>query len=495
MGVIQRQGIKQSIVFLLGAVIGGLNTIFIFTYAFQPNEIGLIRVFQDAAILVTSFIILGSSGLTIRFFPKFKDKDSGHHGFLSLILTMTGIGSLIFLLFVLGFKDQIIDFYRDRSPLISQYYYWLLPVAIGLSLSGQLQQYSSNFLRLTVPVIISQFIKPLMTILALAYVWHWITFSQVVHVFSLWYLVGVLILIFYIRYLGEWHINLNWRKFIDRKLFKEMSTYALFGLLVSSSNNLIFKADTIMLASMTDLKLAGIYSIPAFIASMLLIPTNSIISVSSPIISQAFHDHDFTEINTIYKKTSLNLSIIGLLFILLITASIGDLFDIMPHGDLYRVGIPVVYLLLFARLFDMITSVNNEIIGYSKHYKISFYLVMVSGILNIALNYLLIPKLQILGPAVATVLTLFLYNTYKLFFIYRKFGLQPFGKNTHKVFLIAGFVYLLTLIPLDTGLPLINILVKSAIITFVFVLLTIRWKISPEFTSIFVNLWERFKPH
>ncbi len=491
MGVIQRQGIKQTAAFLLGAIIGGINNLLVFPAALAPNQIGLIRLFQDLAILVAPFLLFGTSGLTLRFFPKFRNKENGHNGFMRLLLSVISIGILLFSIGMLAFKEQIIELYQERSPLFGLYYYFLLPIAIAYGLTAFFNQYSSNFLRLTVPAIISQSTKPIMTIIALAYMWHWASFTQVVSVFSGWYVVSLVLLIFYISHLGQLHWTKN-KDFLTKPLVKEMGSYALFGIMASAGSNFIYKMDTFMLSSMTDLAQTGIYTISAYIASIVMIPTNSLISISSPIISTAWHDNNLEEINTIYKKASLNLSIIGLLYILLVFASIHDLFDFMPNGEIYQVGVPVIFILLASHFFNMITSVNTEVIGYSTYYRINFYALMLTGLLNIGLNYILIPRYQLLGPAVATTISLFFFNAFKLGFIYKKYGMHPFGKGTLKILVIALITYCFTLLPVQTGMPLINIIIKSTIIILIFVLLTLRWKVSPGLNQISENLIKKF---
>ena len=490
MGVIQRQGIKQTAAFLLGAIIGGINNLIIFPAAFAPNQIGLIRLFQDLAILVAPFLLMGTSGLTVRFFPKFQNKNNGHNGFMTLLLSAISLGILIFLFLSFGLQDFIIDRYQESSPLFGEYYFFILPITIAYGLTAFFNQYSSNFLRLTVPAIISQSTKPIMALIAIAYMWHWVTFRQVVTVFSTWYVVSLILLILYIKYLGQLTWKPNWG-FLNKPLLKELGNYALFGVLASAGSNFIYKLDTLMLSTMTDLAQTGIYTIAAYIASVIMIPTNSLISIASPIISNAWHENNLDEIKTIYKKASLNLSIIGLLYILLVFGSIHDLFDFMPNGSIYQVGVPVIFILLASHFFNMVTSVNTEIIGYSTYYRINFYSIMLAGLLNIALNYLLIPKYNLLGPAIATTISLFFFNVFKLVFIYKKYGIHPFGKGSLTIFIIALFTFPFTFLPIQTGIPLINIALKSTVIVFVFVLLTIRWKVSPELNKIYNDLLKK----
>jgi len=483
MGVIRRQGIKQSIAVFVGSAIGGLNNLYFFPDAFSSSQIGLLRFFQDTAIMLAPFLMLGTSGLATRFFPAFKDEARGHRGFLSLLLLWAGIGTSLFLLIALLFGGPIRMQYARQSPLVSQYYYWGLPIIIAYAFTALLTQYTANFLRITVPALLAQLVKPAMTILALLYLWHHIGFDTVVHSVSLWYIAALLLLIAYIRHLGQWHLT-GFRPHVSRDQFREMASYALYGLLASTGSNLIIKLDTFMLASVRNLHDTGIYTISAYIGSIIMIPTNALINISAPIISRAWHDHDTKEIETVYKKASLNLSLVGLLIILLITASLGDLFDFMPNGDIYRVGVPVVYIILGSRLIDMVTSVNNEIIGYSKHYRVNFFALISAGLLNVALNLLLIPRLGIVGAAWATAISVLLFNAFKLGFIYKRFGIHPFSRRQRRVAAIFAVTAVVLWLMPDTGRPLVNMALKSAVGIIVFVTLTVRWQASPDFTEL-----------
>ena len=73
MGVIKRQGIKQSLVNYLAVVIGAISTIFI--YPLDTETLGLARFIIDGSMFLAPFLMLGLNGVTIRFFPYFKDEE------------------------------------------------------------------------------------------------------------------------------------------------------------------------------------------------------------------------------------------------------------------------------------------------------------------------------------------------------------------------------------------------------------------------------------
>ena len=114
----------------------------------------------------------------------------------------------------------------------------------------------------------------------------------------------------------------------------------------------------------------------------------------------------------------------------------------MPNGNVYATGKYVVLFIAMAKLFDMATSINEEIIAYSEyyHYALSVMLLLVG--LTVLTNLWLIPIYGIVGSAMATAITIFLYNVAKFFIIYAKFKIQPFSVATLKVILVSILVFL-----------------------------------------------------
>ena len=95
MGIIARQSIKGTIVTYLGVAIGFITTFFVLTRFLSAEEIGLARVLVDAATLFIGLAQLGTSSSIIRFYPYFKDKEQGDHGFFFWTLCVPFIGFLL----------------------------------------------------------------------------------------------------------------------------------------------------------------------------------------------------------------------------------------------------------------------------------------------------------------------------------------------------------------------------------------------------------------
>ncbi len=106
-----------------------------------------------------------------------------------------------------------------------------------------------------------------------------------------------------------------------------------------------------------------------FIAVIIEIPKRSLSQVLIPLVVQANKDHDIKTLNVLYKKSSINQFLIGTMIFLIIWLNIDSLFSLIPNGDIYRQGKWVVFLISLAKLFDMLTGINAEIVGTSRYYK------------------------------------------------------------------------------------------------------------------------------
>ena len=71
MGVIKRQGIKNTIATYIGFVIGFVNLIVIQPHLLTKEELGLTRILYSFSLLIAMFVPLGIGNATTRFFPMF----------------------------------------------------------------------------------------------------------------------------------------------------------------------------------------------------------------------------------------------------------------------------------------------------------------------------------------------------------------------------------------------------------------------------------------
>tara|TARA_R100000935_G_scaffold22513_1_gene41427 strand:- start:934 stop:1290 length:357 start_codon:yes stop_codon:yes gene_type:complete len=115
---------------------------------------------------------------------------------------------------------------------------------------------------------------------------------------------------------------------------------------------------------------------------------------------------------------------------------------------------------------------------------------VVLSVIAFVFNLILIPKFGILGAALASFLAFAVYNISKLLIVLKKFKMQPFTMNT---------VYILLFI---TGLtatfyfwefpfhPIINIALKSIIVSLIYVAIAIRFNFSEDVNLLVRKYWK-----
>lgn len=143
----------------------------------------------------------------------------------------------------------------------------------------------------------------------------------------------------------------------------------------------------------------------------------------------------------------------------------------------------------------MATGVNNLVIAHSEHYRFNFYSILVLAVLNIVNNSIFIPRFDINGAAIATFSSVFIYNALKFGFLQYKLKMNPFTKELFWVILLGLCTYLIVaFIPSWEGakwLILVNIFIRSVLVTVLFIGGTLYFNFSQEVTDTFTSFVHR----
>ena len=144
----------------------------------------------------------------------------------------------------------------------------------------------------------------------------------------------------------------------------------------------------------------------------------------------------------------------------------------------------LIFILGIAKLIDLATGVNSQIIGTSHYWKFDFYTNLFYIIISLPLNYFLIKYYNLEGLAYSNLMALLLYNTVRFIFIYKKFNLQPYTIK-HALFLLAsiGLILLIHLFPMMNYI-LANILIQSLAFGICFYLLVLWINPAPEIQNM-----------
>ena len=234
------------------------------------------------------------------------------------------------------------------------------------------------------------------------------------------------------------------------------------------------------MASKSGFHLAGLFAIATNIAVLIEMPYRSLGAISQPHISDAMSKKDVKAADDLCKNVALHQLIVGAFVFFVIWINIDVLFDLLPNGDVYRLGKWAVLILSLGRLLYSTLTVGSTVLSYSKYYYYSLIFTVLLATLSIVLNQWWVPKWDINGGALASVVSYLVYFILLLSFIKWKIGVQPFSVKMVPVSLIVLVLFALNwgwsllLTPWFAGLfakPLYGLLLDAVLKTTLFMVL------------------------
>ena len=422
MSVVARQGFKYSLIGYFGFLLGAVATYFLFPQDF--NFYGKLGFILSYAMILTPVVVFGVSFSNVKFHEIAK-KDGKHQNLLSVSLLFIAANYLFCLgLFFLFF--YLFPHYKDSKMWNLKQF--ILPLVLLLSFSAIFNKYISNYKRIVVPNIFENIFPKLANIIAFS-LFFYLGISENI---SLLFFLGmfILALIGYIIYANQlekikWNYSLEFLK--KDQLYKQIFNYSFYGFLGNIGNFVAIKIDTVMIGENLNDKETGIYLTLVAIVALISIPQLGLYNISAPIINKSFAENDMEELDRFHKKTSLSLFFLGAVLFSCILVGFPYLATFIKNGDLLLESEPVIWIIGSAVLVDLMTGFNGNIISMSRYYRFNILIMISLAFLTILLNFYFLENtsLGIIGIAIATAISLTLYNVVKLLFNYIKFKVHP----------------------------------------------------------------------
>lgn len=440
MGIVARQSIKGTIATYIGVAVGIVTTFFIQTKALQPDQIGLIDILLQCSLLFGGLAQLGTNSSAMRYYPFFKDEAHRDHGFFGWTLLVPLIGFSIFLMLFFLFKDSIVDFFTKDSGVGSEafarYVYFVIPLAFFMLYISVFETNSNLLLRIVLPKFIREVgLRVGTLVIYLMYYYKVIDFDGVIIAFCVLYGLATLINVVYLLSLKRVSFKIE-RGFVSAQLKRDFVFYTLFMITAALAGNMIPMLSKFFVAGKTGFHLAGVFTIATNIAALVEMPYRSLGAISRPHISEAMAKQDVAQADSLCKNVALHQFIAGSFVFLLIWVNIDFIFDLLPNGDVYRLGKWAVLILSLGRLVYSTLGVTTTVLSYSKYYYYSLIFTILLAAMSIGLNTWLVPKWDINGGAMANVVSYVVYFILLIGFIKWKVGVQPFSGKMVSVFLV-----------------------------------------------------------
>jgi O-antigen/teichoic acid export membrane protein len=492
MGIVVRQSAKNMVVIYAGLVIGYLNTLWLYPLILSAEQIGFVRIMISVSFLLANFASLGTMNIPTKFFPYFNNIKKRHNGFLFFLLLLGLIGFVLYAIIFLSLKKVIFSIYEENAVLLTEYFYYFIPLTFIALYFGIFQSYVIIQQKPVIPNFIKEVVIRLLIVISLLiFFLQLVSFNGFVKLIIITYAIALLIQIIYVKSIGVLFIKPDFSVF-GSKYLKSIFVYGLFVLLGNASGTVIANIDSLMLSAYKGLTITGIYTIAFFIATVIEIPRRSISQSVISLVSEANKKNDIKTLDILYKKSSINQLIIGALIFIGIWCNVENIFHLMPKSEIFIQGKWVVFYIGLSKLFDMATGINGEILGTSQYYKLDLVFLFILGALAVITNMIFIPILGATGAALASAISVFLFNSIRYVFIFRVMKIQPFTFGTIKVLAICTLVLIINYLLPFTVNTIIDTAVRSLVILILFLTFILITKSSEDINSIFRNIMGRF---
>lgn len=404
-------GIVQGLRFISGIIIGR------YYGADASGELTLVITVMSIASILANF---GIRDAVQKLIPesrvKYNNRASADYLLLGLkLLTINWLAISIGLYFI---APYLATYWNE--PNLATLFRWsalfVLPTILGdyffFSLKAGLKINTAN-ISLIIPTILRIILLIIVTVFFFniynPIYMHWITLALLPFLFSI-----------YPIYINFFKNSKHEEKMIDVKKqhlfnlsFPMFITY--FAFLINNN------ADVFMLkafhVSTADVGIYKTVTNIALISSTLLVALNTTVQ---PKITQLYYKNEIEEVRKITKKSSklifwLSLPIYCILFF-------GASFIMKMYGSEFISGTIPLMIMVVGQLVNTATGPVAQLLNATGHHRQFTYMSLIAAFFNIIINLFLIKHYGIIGAAIATSLSLILWNLLGVWYIRKKFG-------------------------------------------------------------------------
>lgn len=482
MGVIFKQSFLNTISTYVGFAIGAINTLFLYTNFMTDEYYGLVGYLISVANILMPLMNFGVQNTMVKFYSSYQEgEDRNKFNFMMFLLPLLAIVP-VGLIGTLGY-ELIVRLLSQKNPIVANYVWMIYVIASSMAYfevfyawtKVQYQSVVGNFMKEVLH-------RTIVMLLLFALYLQWLTIEQFIYGMVCMYFFRMLVMC-----LIAFKIKRPQFTYGLPENAKSIFKYASLIILAGSIAIILLDIDKVMLGIYMDITNVAYYNVAVFIAIVIAVPTRSMQQITTPITARLLNERSYDELGDLYKRSSINLFVVSGVIFLLIVLNIKELYELLPDPA-YSKAITVVFLISLAKLCDNLIGINNAIIFNSKYYRMVLFFGVFLAVLTVVLNMMFIPEWGMTGSGVATLLAFLIYNGAKIFFVKKKFGIQPFSVKTLKASLFFTAMVVLFFFWDFPFHPFINIVLKSMLIVVLSLLAILQLQLSADING----MWNKF---
>jgi O-antigen/teichoic acid export membrane protein len=486
MGIIFKQSLKNTTITYLGFGIGAINVLFLYTRFLTEEYYGLVGVILSTSAILMPLMAFGVPNTLVKYYSNFNDSKSAD-GFLTLMVLLP----LLIVIPLAGTSylanEAIGNFLARKNTIVKDYVWYIFLIGMAMAYfeifyawsKVQMKSVFGNFMK-------EVFVRVGVSLLLILLYMEFIGVDSFLKALVVLYLLRTLLMKLYAFSLRRPIIRFNWPKNTN-----SMVNYSILIILGGSTAVILLEIDRFMINQFIPIQNVAYYTVAIFIATVIAVPARAMHQITYPMTAEILNRNDITELKRLYEKSSLTLFIVSGLIFILILLNLNDFFDLLPAA--YRGGYIIVLLIGFTKLLDALLGNNNAILFNSDYYRVLLFMGVILAFFTILFNWLLIPEYGLNGAAFATFMAICMYNSIKLIYVKRKFNIMPFTVETAK---IAGLLLLMMAMFYFINFkfnPLVNIALKSVLVTAIYVGILYRYRISEDVYGVLSGIFRRRK--
>lgn len=209
---------------------------------------------------------------------------------------------------------------------------------------------------------------------------------------------------------------------------RQLLSYSLVSWVSTLASTGLIWADSLLLGGLVGSASVGVYNVSTRLVSLAVFVMAPINAAFAPHFAHFFHREEWGRLTSAYASSTnwiLRLSLPAFAILVVFPAELLSLF-----GPGFKVGVIVTIFLAVGQLINALTGPCGTLLNMAGYVKLNLANNIFVLLMNIGLNFLLIPPLGIKGAAIAWTSSLAMVNVARLVETKLVLGMHPFNSVT-----------------------------------------------------------------
>lgn len=486
MGIVIKHSSWNLVITGVGFLLGAINVLALATSYLSDDYYGLWNYILSTSFLLFPLMSFGLHNTIVKYYSTFTT-DRERNNFLTQMLFWPLVGAIPIFGLVYLFYDDLRLLISTTNQMVGDYLWPIFLIALFQAYFEIFYAWTKVYLKTIGGNFLKEvFYRAAATVTLILVALDWIT--QVQFIYSL-------ILIYFLRMLlmaiMAWSTYAPKFTFYKLEAYRELMWYSVLMVIAGSVGTALIDLDKNMLNQYVDIANISYYGVAGFIATVIAVPARGMAQIIHPLTAGFFNAGNMDKVEWLYKRSSLNLTIVSGLLLVLIICNVNEFYELLPQE--FAVAIPVVFLICLVKFTENLLGSNNAILYNTNLYQFTLWLGLGLAVVAWSLNMWLIPIYGLLGAAIATSISYVVYAFAKACYVQIKLKIHPWTSQT-SITLILIAVLIGVFYPWDFQWNVyLNIAVKSLLISLVFGIIVYQLKLSTEINELILNYWNKRK--